>query len=160
MINAPVLTHFWLFFLVSFSVLNTGSSKLSKLSEMMNEVCGFAALCVFVYLSLVSFRLYLFFFTFCAIFVGFWHAVQSDTEEQGIDEAAVSNSATLRTVLALRNIIFSNNAGSDMTPGFRVVVQLSSECSYIRGCTFLAPDGHDCLFPQDLTKYVNSELGG
>jgi len=85
---------------------------------------------------------------------------ESDTEEQGIDEAAVSNSATLRTVLALRNIIFSNNAGSDMTPGFRVVVQLSSECSYIRGCTFLAPDGHDCLFPQDLTKYVNSELGG
>jgi hypothetical protein len=49
-----------------------------------------------------------------------------DEAEQAISEGTADNSATIRTVLALRNVIFSNGSVSKTFPrGMRVVVQLT-----------------------------------
>eukprot|EP00614_Pseudopedinella_elastica_P015233 CAMPEP_0172584816 /NCGR_PEP_ID=MMETSP1068-20121228/4394_1 /TAXON_ID=35684 /ORGANISM="Pseudopedinella elastica, Strain CCMP716" /LENGTH=802 /DNA_ID=CAMNT_0013379117 /DNA_START=74 /DNA_END=2482 /DNA_ORIENTATION=- len=84
-----------------------------------------------------------------------------DFEEQS-EGMAIENSATVRTVLALRNIIYSNGdpetAHLSFKPDLRVVVQLSATCPFMHGASFLAPLGHECLYPQDITKYVNSML--
>ena len=84
-----------------------------------------------------------------------------DAAEQE-EEGALPNSATVRTVLALRNIIYSNGGPEQaiMTfkEGLRVVVQLSETCPFIQGASFLAPLGHECLYAQDITKYINSML--
>ena len=58
-----------------------------------------------------------------------------DKEEQDLSldedgQPTIGNSATLRTVLALRNVVYSDGhlPGSRMKDGFRVVVQLQEAC--------------------------------
>ena len=78
------------------------------------------------------------------------------------EEGAIINSATIRTVLALRNTVYSNGgpalANKLFKKDLRVVVHLSGTCPFISGASFLAPAGHECLYPQDITKYINSML--
>lgn len=81
-----------------------------------------------------------------------------DEEEEAASVGRVSNSATVRTVLALRNVVFSNglDVATSFQPDLRVVVQLSRSCNYLKHASFVALDGHNCLYPQDLSKCVFS----
>ena len=79
-----------------------------------------------------------------------------DEEDEVRTNGLVSNSATVRTVLALRNVVFSNglDVATSIQPELRVIVQLSRPCSYLLNASFIALDGHNCLYPQDLSKCV------
>ena len=61
------------------------------------------------------------------------------------EEGAITNSATIRCVLALRNTVYSNGgpalANKLFKKDLRVVVHLSGTCPFISGASFLAPAG-------------------
>ena len=90
---------------------------------------------------------------------------QRDKEEQdmSLDEGGqptIGNSATLRALLALRNVVYSHGRtpGQRMKPGFRVVVQLQEGCPFVDAAAFMAPDGSQCLYAQDLSPFLNTTM--
>ena len=81
-----------------------------------------------------------------------------DRVEDEESEGLVTNSATIRCVLALRNIVMSNGPepAQTFTQNLRVIVQLSTECKFLDASSFLTPSGSSVLFPQDISKFINS----
>ena len=84
-------------------------------------------------------------------------------EEESANEdgkGILPNSATLRCLLSLRNIIYSNSnlPNETFTPDLRVVIQLHAECPFIEAAGFLDLKGLNCVFPQDLSKYLNISM--
>jgi len=107
---------------------------------------------------------------------------EADAREAAADPGSrIPHSATLRTVLALRNVVFSNGAhlARAFNPDLRVVVQLSDGGlgdalsgggslgesgsvggAILRGCSLPSPEGRDCLFAQDVTAAADALLFG
>ena len=90
---------------------------------------------------------------------------ERDKEEQAQSmrdggKPAIVNSATLRCLLSLRNLLFSNgDIATTFTPDLRVVVQLQAPCPFIRAVTFIDPyRGYGCVYPQDLTVFLNTAM--
>ena len=79
-------------------------------------------------------------------------------EEEASGGADLKNAATVRCVLALRNVLYSDGDLSSFSPSLRVVVQLTRSCPFLDSAAFVAPDGHNSLYTQDLSKFVNSLL--
>jgi hypothetical protein len=82
-----------------------------------------------------------------------------DREESEASTGSTSNSATTRTVLALRTIIYSNGADPSLTfqPDLRVVVHLDKPCKYLKAASFAAPlSNRSVLYCQDLSRNINS----
>ena len=80
-----------------------------------------------------------------------------DKSEQ--PEGASANSATIRTILALRNVIYSDgNAAKTFDNQLRVVVQLSEACQFMQAAAIVSPRGRSCLFPMDLQMSINTLL--
>mmetsp|Transcript_13606 Transcript_13606/g.27862 ORF Transcript_13606/g.27862 Transcript_13606/m.27862 type:complete len:1028 (-) Transcript_13606:78-3161(-) len=82
-------------------------------------------------------------------------------DRQGLEDSGGSNenSGSIRTVLALRNLMFSNGDPAETFPtDLRVVVQLSSSCPFLGASAFVTPWGKKCLFAQDVGKSVNRLL--
>lgn len=75
------------------------------------------------------------------------------------DNPSIVNSATIRCLLSLRNLLFSNGIPHEtFTAGLRVVVQLHDSCPFIDAASFIDRDGQKCVFPQDLTLYLNTMM--
>ena len=77
------------------------------------------------------------------------------------DKRVIQNSATIRTLLSLRNIVYSKglshgSISENWTHDLRVVVQLQAACKFIDAATFMSPEGGPCVYPQDLTVYLNT----
>mmetsp|Transcript_35074 Transcript_35074/g.45218 ORF Transcript_35074/g.45218 Transcript_35074/m.45218 type:complete len:848 (-) Transcript_35074:709-3252(-) len=82
-----------------------------------------------------------------------------DKNENGDASGLTDNSATLRTVLALRNVILANgNPEETFNPNLRIVVELDSPCPFIDEAFFVTPTGRQVLYPQNLQRNINSIL--
>ncbi len=57
-------------------------------------------------------------------------------------------------------MVYSNGdkPGFAMKPGFRCVVQLQEACPFINASAFIAPDGSQCLYAQDLSPFLNTTM--
>jgi len=91
------------------------------------------------------------------------HAVCIQMNDVDVSEArerprGADNSATIRTVLALRSVLYSQDSEGSFPPGLRVVCQLSKPCSFLDATSFHSPDGHKVLWPQDIAVFVNAML--
>ena len=63
------------------------------------------------------------------------------------------NSETIRTVLALRNLVFANGEPEEtFKRDLRVVVQLSGPCRFINAANFVSPTGKPCLYRVGITR--------
>jgi hypothetical protein len=65
----------------------------------------------------------------------------------------VANSATIRAVLALRNVVYSNGGkvaelALRFQPNLRVVVQIEKACAFLGHADFVGLDGTSCLYIQ------------
>jgi len=93
---------------------------------------------------------------------------QAEAEESrgGADDLpSVENAATIRCLLALRNVIYSNGTADGgeeevrrrFNPNLRVVVQLHVPCSFMEAAaSFLDPEGRNVVYLQDLTLELNT----
>jgi hypothetical protein len=82
-----------------------------------------------------------------------------DDAAEAENEGTADNSATIRTVLALRNVMYSNGVVSEtFTKDLRVVVELSTPCPFIAATTFVDPKGTSVLYPQELSRTINALL--
>jgi hypothetical protein len=82
-----------------------------------------------------------------------------DREESEASGGSTANSATIRTILALRTIIYSNGSNPALTfnPLLRVVVHLESPCKFLNAASFVAPaSNRSVLHAQDLSRNINS----
>ena len=83
---------------------------------------------------------------------------EKDEEEKTVCSGTAANSATLRCLLALRNVLYGGGDGGGLDPKLRVVCQLSSPCKFIRATSFASPDGKPFLAAFDLARVVNVML--
>mmetsp|Transcript_24024 Transcript_24024/g.54206 ORF Transcript_24024/g.54206 Transcript_24024/m.54206 type:complete len:222 (-) Transcript_24024:1440-2105(-) len=75
-----------------------------------------------------------------------------------VDEEACGalNSATIRTLLSLRKLLFDH--GRYPRDDLRVVVQLDNPCDFVDATNFQARDGRNLLYPQENSVFINSIL--
>ena len=65
-----------------------------------------------------------------------------DLEESESSGGKIQNGATIRGILALRHVLFSNCTGeTSMRPDLRVTVQLSAASTYVESAVFHSPRG-------------------
>ena len=65
-----------------------------------------------------------------------------DLEESEGSGGKIQNGATIRGILALRHVLFSNCTGeTSMRPDLRVTVQLSAASTYVESAVFHSPRG-------------------
>jgi len=85
---------------------------------------------------------------------------ETDSQEKETGGGGVvAHPATIRTILALRNVIYSNGwAALTFNMNLRVVVHLESDCKFINAMDFIAPDGRQCLYAQDMSLAINTLL--
>lgn len=105
---------------------------------------------------------------------------EQDEQEFEMSGGKIENGATLRTLLAIRHILFTTdnvlhfdqtaaqkkalatgNYGKSMgglNAQLRIVVQLSSPCPYIEAACFKNSEGDDMVFPIDLNTFMSSLL--
>ena len=86
---------------------------------------------------------------------------ERDQIEEDESEGTIQNGATLRTTLALRNVIFTNpfatrNGRATPHPDLRIVLQMSHPSDYVDAANFTHADGRQVVFPVDLSKFSNS----
>jgi hypothetical protein len=85
-----------------------------------------------------------------------------DAEEKEISTATAANSATIRCLLALRNVLSDpadKITGETFPPNLSCVVcQLSQECEYIRATSFARQNGKPLLFARNLTSSKDAML--
>jgi hypothetical protein len=84
---------------------------------------------------------------------------ESDENESKLSNGRISNSASIRTVLALRNVMYSNGDPVEtFDPDCRIIVQLQRPCRSLSAAAFLAPSGMEVMFPLDLHDFINTLL--
>ena len=87
---------------------------------------------------------------------------KQDEHEAAFSGGRTTNSATLRCLLAVRNIIMSfgedtvGKAAVHFNKDLRVVCQLQSACPYIEAANFVTPSGDPVVFPLDISNYLNT----
>jgi len=86
-----------------------------------------------------------------------------DLEEQEESAGATENSATIRCLLSLRNVIYSNGkeaaaVTTNFPAGLRVVCQLSSPCVFLHAAAIIGPDERSCVHALDLHRTINVML--
>ena len=80
-----------------------------------------------------------------------------DEEEARLSDGRINNSATIRTVLTLRNLIYSNgDVRENINPELRVVVHLQQTCNFIDAACFVSPSNEQVVFPLDLNDLVST----
>lgn len=82
---------------------------------------------------------------------------ESDYSEMDNHDGAIDNGMTLRTMLALRHVLFTSKR-QPRWEDLRIVVQLASPSEVIDAATFAAPDGRRLVFLEDLSLFLNSLL--
>lgn len=68
-----------------------------------------------------------------------------DKEESGSSTGSTDHSASIRCVLALRNVITSNGFAK-FNSQLRIVVEMDSACAFIEEGGFVTPDGRQVLY--------------
>jgi hypothetical protein len=80
-------------------------------------------------------------------------------ESEIFPTASTDNSSTIRTVLALRNVILANGDPKEtFNNDLRIVVELDSPCPFIDEVFFVTPTDRQVLYPQNLQRNINSIL--
>jgi hypothetical protein len=81
-----------------------------------------------------------------------------DTEEEDESDGKIFNGATLRTCLALRNVLFTNkySEAHDINPDLRIVMQMLHPSEYVDAALFKHPNGQNVVIPMDLSVFLNS----
>mmetsp|Transcript_16355 Transcript_16355/g.19346 ORF Transcript_16355/g.19346 Transcript_16355/m.19346 type:complete len:1124 (+) Transcript_16355:43-3414(+) len=84
---------------------------------------------------------------------------ENDEMESSLSNGRISNSATIRTVLALRNVMYSNGDPVEtFESDCRIIVQLQRPCQSLSAASFLAPSGMEVMYPLDLHDFINTLL--
>jgi len=82
-----------------------------------------------------------------------------DEAESEYSNGRISNSASIRSLLALRSLFLSNgNPLETFNKDLRVVVQLQQTCPFIESACFVSPSGSLCVYPMDLSKLINTVM--
>lgn len=85
---------------------------------------------------------------------------EHDTKEEDESGGRIFNGATLRTTLALRQVLFTNpydeKKGVTVFPGLRIVLQMLHPSEYVDAACFVHPDGKDVVIPMDLSLFLNA----
>ena len=83
-----------------------------------------------------------------------------DQVEEEESEGTIHNGATLRVVLALRHVLFTNSytaaKGNGLNPDLRIVLQMSNPSEYVDAACFTHDNGNPAVIPVDLTKFSNA----
>jgi hypothetical protein len=81
-----------------------------------------------------------------------------DEKEEDESEGSIQNGATLRAVLALRHVFFTNpwDRTREVNPDLRVVLQMSNKSEYVDAAMFQHNNGNPVIIPMDLTLFMNS----
>ena len=83
-----------------------------------------------------------------------------DQVEEEESDGTIQNGATLRVLLALRHVLFTNSytsaKGTGLNPDLRVVVQMSNPSEYVDAACFAHDNGSPAVIPVDLTKFSNA----
>ena len=81
-----------------------------------------------------------------------------DQKEEDESEGSIQNGATLRAVLALRHVFFTNpwDRTREVNPDLRVVLQMSNKSEYVDAAMFQHNNGNPVIIPMDLTLFMNS----
>ena len=83
-----------------------------------------------------------------------------DQVEEKESEGTIHNGATLRVVLALRHVLFTNSytaaKGNGLNPDLRIVLQMSNPSEYVDAACFTHDNGNPAVIPVDLTKFSNA----
>ena len=82
-----------------------------------------------------------------------------DNEEEDYSDGRIKNGATLRCTLAIRHVIFSPpkfSASEEINPDLRVLLQMTSPCSYVDAACFKGANKNDVIMPMDLSVFLNS----
>lgn len=94
--------------------------------------------------------------TATSILVMMTHHDQEEADESG---GTIENSASIRTLLALRRVLYADERilqGGSFEDDFRIVVQLSTPVAHMSSTYFTAPCGRRVIYPVDLTQFLNS----
>eukprot|EP00931_Biecheleriopsis_adriatica_P105744 TRINITY_DN8027_c0_g1_i1.p1 TRINITY_DN8027_c0_g1~~TRINITY_DN8027_c0_g1_i1.p1 ORF type:complete len:993 (-),score=174.92 TRINITY_DN8027_c0_g1_i1:97-3075(-) len=81
-----------------------------------------------------------------------------DAEEREASDGMIENATTIRTILALRRVLFSDQNilnGGTFHDDFRIIVQTSQFTEYMEAAYFRAPDGRQIIYPVDLSQFLN-----
>ena len=85
---------------------------------------------------------------------------EQDTKEEDESNGRIFNGATLRTTLALRQVLFTNPydeaRGVTVFPGLRIILQMLHPSEYVDAACFVHPDGKDVVIPMDLSLFLNT----
>ena len=85
---------------------------------------------------------------------------EQDTKEEDESNGRIFNGATLRTTLALRQVLFTNPydeaRGVTVFPGLRIILQMLHPSEYVDAACFVHPDGKDVVIPMDLSLFLNA----
>ena len=83
---------------------------------------------------------------------------EKDIEMERKSGGKLKNGATIRTLLALRHVLYSNEHAMDTmdTRSIRIVSQFCRTCEYSDAATFVSPKGHRIVFNLDLNYFTNA----
>jgi len=78
---------------------------------------------------------------------------ERDDEERDASGGKIQNGATLRTILALRHVLFTS---ANDSPTRNIVIQLARPCKHMASATFCDDGGRRLIRPMDLSLFMNS----
>jgi hypothetical protein len=83
---------------------------------------------------------------------------EKDLEMEHKSNGKLKNGATIRTLLALRHVLYSNEHALDTMDArnIRIVSQFCRTCEYSDSATFVSPKGHRIVFNLDLNYFTNA----
>jgi len=81
-----------------------------------------------------------------------------DNQEEEYSNGDIQNGATLRCVMALRHVLFTNpfSKTSMLHPEARIVLQMTNPCLYVDAACFKDTRENDVIMPMDLSVFLNS----
>ena len=81
-----------------------------------------------------------------------------DNQEEEYSNGDIQNGATLRCVMALRHVLFTNpfSKTSLLHPEARIVLQMTNPCLYVDAACFKDSRENDVIMPMDLSVFLNS----
>ena len=89
---------------------------------------------------------------------------EEDKKEADYSNGSLHNGATLRCVLALRHVIFTNkysekpNTGVSMCPNLRIILHMTSPSTFVDAANFCDENNNSVIHAVDLSKFLNSVM--
>jgi len=79
-----------------------------------------------------------------------------DSEEQELSHNKITNGASVRSLLALRHVLYTSQEFATTFHSRRVVVQLQTECEYLDSMSLLGPGARPIVTSLNMSVFVNT----